>query len=257
MLKPRRWGQGPRRAVLLHGSTSSSATWWQVAVRLAEEGWSVTALDLPGHGDSPACHAPLTPTAAAPAVAATLPADGVDLLVGHSFGAAVAVAVAASYPALVRRLVLEELPGGCSVDWSAEAEAVLTDAWRARTDPQATLASTRNGQPRWLLEDCQHAVADLARCAAVEVSDGLRVGAGWTPADVISQVQAPTTLLLAPDRPGVNRLENATALRGADRDMAVTATRADVVVVDAGHCIHRDDPDTWLKAVLTVKVPPR
>jgi pimeloyl-ACP methyl ester carboxylesterase len=65
-LHQRVWGSGPRTVVLLHGSTSSSSTWWQVGPRLAESGWTVTAFDLPSHGSSPAARVPLTPQVAAP-----------------------------------------------------------------------------------------------------------------------------------------------------------------------------------------------
>jgi alpha-beta hydrolase superfamily lysophospholipase len=49
-----RWGRpGGRRVLLVHGLTSSAATWWRVAARLAEAGCSVVAPDPRGHGWSP------------------------------------------------------------------------------------------------------------------------------------------------------------------------------------------------------------
>lgn len=250
MLHRRTWGNGSRQALLLHGSTSSSATWWQVGPALADDGWLVTALDLPSHGDSPSAGQPLLPDDAAAAVRAALgAAASVDLLVGHSFGAATAAWLCAMHPTFARRLVLEELPGGSSVDWAAEADAVPTEAMKAKTDLAAALQRTRAAQSNWHVDDCRHAVTDLARCAVDDISAGLRRGSGWTLPRLLERVTVPTTLLLAPDSSGLNRLEDATALRGSDRAIAVRALRADTVVVDAGHCIHRDQPDAWLRAV--------
>lgn len=252
VLHRRTWGEGPSQAVLLHGSTSSSATWWHVGPALAERGWRVTALDLPSHGDSASADRPLLPQAAAAAVGATLEdTTVVDLLVGHSFGGAAAAWLCAVRPTFTRRLVLEELPGGNSVDWAAEADALAGDAADAKTNPTAALQRTRAGQSRWHDVDCRHAVDDLIRCAASDISGGLRHGAEWAPAALLERITVPTTLLLAPDRVGVNHLEDATALRDNDRAVAIRALRADTTVVDSGHCIHRDQPDAWLRAVIT------
>jgi pimeloyl-ACP methyl ester carboxylesterase len=100
--------------VLLHGSTSSSCTWWHVGPRLAESDSTVTAFDLPSHGSSPAARAPLTPQVAAAAVEAEIRRGTVDVLLGHSFGAAVATTLVAANPGLARHIVLEELPEGVS-----------------------------------------------------------------------------------------------------------------------------------------------
>ena len=48
------WGNGPRRAMLLHGLTSAATTWWRVGPALAALGFTVVAPDLRGHGKSPA-----------------------------------------------------------------------------------------------------------------------------------------------------------------------------------------------------------
>jgi len=239
----RRWGTGPRHAVLLHGSTSSSATWWRVGPALAARGWTVTAPDLPGHGDSPAPGVPLLPQTAADPVRTQLGEDPVDLLVGHSFGAAVAALLLDRRPA---RAVLEELPGPASVDWPAEAAAVRAGAAEAHADPAGTLARTRAAQPRWADQDCRHAVRDLARCAADDVAGGLARGGDWPP---VEPVDIPVLLLLAPDAPGRNHLADATALRGPDRTRAQATLHAELRVLDTGHCLHRDDPDGWLDAV--------
>lgn len=248
-LEGRRWGIGPRRAVLLHGSTSSSATWWRIGPALAQRGWSVTALDLPSHGESPALDAPLLPEPAAAAVHPALQGRPVDLVVGHSFGAAVAVHLLAQHPQLAPRLVLEELPGPSSVAWHAEACAVQDGRAEAAADPISAVARTRAAQPRWADQDCRHSVQDLLDCRAGDVAAGLQLGPTWSPPALMEQVAVPVLLLLAPDAVGVNKLEDATALRGPDRAQAQAALRAQTSVLYTGHCLHRDDPATWLDAV--------
>ena len=46
------WENDGPDIVMLHGITSSAPTWWRVAPSVARAGYSVTALDMPGHGDS-------------------------------------------------------------------------------------------------------------------------------------------------------------------------------------------------------------
>jgi len=95
-----RWdpeGAARGRVVLLHGIMSTAATWWRVGPALASRGWVVDALDLPGHGDWPRSARPLGMDALVDGIAGRL-GSPVDLLVGHSLGGAVAVALAGRRP---------------------------------------------------------------------------------------------------------------------------------------------------------------
>lgn len=84
-------GSGDRVALLLHGMMGSAESWWRIAPLLAERGYRVLALDLPGHGQSP-LDPHLTIEAAADAVVATVErwAPGERLTaIGHSYGGTV------------------------------------------------------------------------------------------------------------------------------------------------------------------------
>ncbi|WP_203658289.1 alpha/beta fold hydrolase [Actinocatenispora rupis] len=48
----REWGDGDRVAVLVHGMTTDSGSYWRVGPALAARGYRVLAPDLPGHGRS-------------------------------------------------------------------------------------------------------------------------------------------------------------------------------------------------------------
>lgn len=91
-------GAGPR-VVLLHG-VGLRAEAWNAQLDALGVGYSLCALDLPGHGESPAL--PGTPGLAeySQAVAACLGQGAV--LIGHSFGAMIALECAIRHPDLVR-----------------------------------------------------------------------------------------------------------------------------------------------------------
>ena len=99
---------GPRRAVALHCSLAHAGAWANLAAAL--RGLTITAPDLPGHGRAePWTGARSLHDMAYDIALAVLRAQGgaVDLI-GHSFGATVALRVALDHPDLVRTLTLIE-----------------------------------------------------------------------------------------------------------------------------------------------------
>jgi pimeloyl-ACP methyl ester carboxylesterase len=217
-----------------------------VGPALAEAGWRVKAPDLPAHGASPRAGRPLTPDVAAGWVVRELADRPIDLVVGHSFGAAVALSLLAQGPE-IRSVVLDELPGPSSVDWEAEAEAVLTSVASARRNPAGTSDETRKVQPRWSDRDCRQAVHDLASSCAEEISAGLRLGPAWWGLDAAKLTS--TTLVVAAPEPGfLSRSADTTALRGDDRAAARQVADA-FVELDGGHWLHRDQPEVWLRTI--------
>ncbi len=101
------WGQGPP-VVLGHGAQGSWAHWIRNIDALAKTR-TVIAVDLPGHGDSAD---PVSPDHAGISAALAiglrhiLGAETAADLVGFSFGGVVFAYLAASHPALIRRLIL-------------------------------------------------------------------------------------------------------------------------------------------------------
>lgn len=105
----RKAGEGPV-ILCLHSSTSSSKQWTKLTERLSHA-YQVIAPDLYGYGDSPDWNIDQTLSLG----------DELDLLkpvleticgpfhlIGHSYGAAVALTLASTYPARIRSLVLYE-----------------------------------------------------------------------------------------------------------------------------------------------------
>jgi pimeloyl-ACP methyl ester carboxylesterase len=110
----RSWGDPAGQALLLvHGVTSSSATWWRVGPALAAAGHLVIAPDLPGHGKTTGSRGRhlFAETAAdlrAFCCAIELDAQHLDV-VGHSWGAMVSAALPAA-GLVPRTLVLIDPP---------------------------------------------------------------------------------------------------------------------------------------------------
>ncbi len=102
----RRGGDGPP-LLLIHGWGGSSRYWMGAFVTLSSA-YDVIALDLPGFGDSPPPRGPAGVLAMAGVVCAAAEALGLGPAVvgGHSYGAAVALAVAQACPERVSRLAL-------------------------------------------------------------------------------------------------------------------------------------------------------
>ncbi len=79
-----RWGDGDRDAVLVHGLTGDPGIWFRVGPALAERGFRVVAVTLPGHGGRAAPSA-WSAEVLAQAVLDQAPAAPA-LAVGHSLG---------------------------------------------------------------------------------------------------------------------------------------------------------------------------
>jgi pimeloyl-ACP methyl ester carboxylesterase len=110
-LSYREWGRPDGAVVLmLHGLTSSSASWRHVAPALGAN-FRVIAPDARGHGDSEWTK-DYSVDLMTDDVVGFCEAVGIlgAIVVGHSMGAVTAYALAARQPDLIRRLVLEEMP---------------------------------------------------------------------------------------------------------------------------------------------------
>jgi pimeloyl-ACP methyl ester carboxylesterase len=93
--------------IFIHGVLNDHSVWILQSRYLANHGWNVLAVDLPGHcrsaGDPPA-----SVEAAADWVLTLMDAAGLDqaTLIGHSYGSLIALEAASRAPERVRQLVL-------------------------------------------------------------------------------------------------------------------------------------------------------
>jgi pimeloyl-ACP methyl ester carboxylesterase len=242
---------GPARGevALVHGVMALAETWWRVGPALAGRGWRAVAVDLPGHGDMPRLQRAPDLDLLVESVAERLPAR-VDVLAAHSLGAVVALALVARHPAAAAALVLEDPPAVGTVDLGVLADAIETDAAAARADRTALLRREREQNPRWEPGDVERSVRGAECVDAASVVAGLRGPLRWDLLALVAAASVPTLVLAAPDSLGRFPRDPGSAVRGADRDALRAQLPADrFVVLDGGHCLHRDDPERWADAV--------
>jgi len=117
--------------IFIHGVLNDHSVWILQSRYLAHHGWNVLAIDLPGHCRS-AGEPPATVEAAADFIVALMDAAGLAraVLVGHSFGALVALEAAARAPQRVPQLVLVGVAAPMKVS-PALLEASLNEPMKA------------------------------------------------------------------------------------------------------------------------------
>ena len=218
------WGSGDRVAVLIHGITGDSSGWHRFGPDLAARGYRVVAVDLRGHGRSP--RGPYSPDAWADDVLESVPGQP-DLALGHSLGGAtLAVAVDRLRPA---RAVFED-PAWLLPPARVEVASAAFIAQKGWTRDDVVAAN-----PLWSAEDIDVKVAAL-QCWDPSTVDAMRGGWDLTPRRAV----VPSLLLLA-DPSELVPPPMAERMAGAGFEVRS--------VPGAGHSIHRDDYDGFVRGL--------
>ena len=230
------------RALLVHGLWSSPRTWWRVASLLRARGWDVEAAVLPGHGGRPIGATPSVASLAEDVVARH--PGGPRLVVGHSFGAVVALQLAATHPSYAAGVLLEDPPGRGRVRTTeARADDLVRETDGARSDPDGVIGSLLAGHPTWTRRDARSVVdgrlstdPGLARLSPRALT--------WDLAELVRGFPVPVGLLASTGR--------YSALGDPERTAVIELLPRDRVTELAGsHHLHLDDPTQWLEVVTT------
>jgi pimeloyl-ACP methyl ester carboxylesterase len=253
-------GSGPL-LVLIHGITSSSATWDRVLGELAR-GYTVLAPDLLGHGRSDKLRDDYSVGAHANTIRDLMDALGHRRasFVGHSLGGGVAMQLAYQYPERVDRLVLVA-PGGFGREVSlllraasvpGSGRVIALAAWRPFVEAGTALKQLLGRLGLHGSTDLK----EIARAYALLAEPGARAAFLHTLRGVVDHQGQRVSAL--------NRIDVTTRhpcmIVWGDRDRIVPlrhgqrakkhAPNTDLAVFErSGHFPHRDDPEQFVQVI--------
>jgi pimeloyl-ACP methyl ester carboxylesterase len=234
--------------VLLHAGIADRTMWSEHLKPLAAAGHRVIAVDLPGFGEAPGGEAARAPWETVLETMSSLELEPA-VLVGNSFGGAVALRIAAGAPDRVSALVLVSAP-----PLDDEASAQLEAAWAAeeaaleRGDIAAAVAAVLEA---WLLPDApaqlRERVATMQRRALEAQAEAPAVSPAPDPLEehpeLVAQVTVPA-LVMAGEHDMPDFLDGADALAGS-------LPRARKVILEgAGHLAPLETPDAFRELLL-------
>jgi pimeloyl-ACP methyl ester carboxylesterase len=232
--------------VFIHGAMHDHSGWTLLARWCAHHGYSVLALNQPGHGRSPGPPLPSV-EALADWTLALMSAAGVQqaTLVGHSMGTLIALEAAARAPERVTRLVLLGTAYPMKVSdvlLSTAREAPMTAIDMVNALSISTSASKPSypgpgmwvhGSNRALMRNQQALSSDINLFEHdFRICDAYRGGE-----QAMARVQCPTTLI-------TGTRDQMTPPK-ATKELAA-ALKATVVMVPAGHLMPAEAPDEVL-----------
>ncbi|HEU4328114.1 MAG TPA: alpha/beta hydrolase [Roseiflexaceae bacterium] len=191
------WQSGGPAVLLLHGITSSARAWWRTAETLAQRGYHVYALDMPGHGQSEEIddyHIDRLGALAAEALALL----GLERphLIGHSWGGATALALASApdAPALASVTLIDPAMG---MDPQRGAEMLPFYSQGVGEPPEQSLPPLRERNPDWHPCDFYWKGEALQQCRRETVRAVFTGSAPWRLAARPAEVQARLLVLVA------------------------------------------------------------
>jgi pimeloyl-ACP methyl ester carboxylesterase len=234
------WGDpsASRTAVLIHGVTSSAASWARVGPALAEWGYYVVAPELRGHGASPKADGHYSLDEMVGDLGESVPIAP-TLLLGHSFGGVMAILAIQRGLLKPSYLALED-PVLHFADRELPARLLKNDEASLPRDVEGTLRAN----PKWQPVDAEGKVASLRAIDWDHMRQVFSENAPWDLRMSVREVASmiPTRLIL-PESSFYVPPPDAADLEAALGPDAV------VCVAGAGHSIHRDDLDAFLAVI--------
>jgi pimeloyl-ACP methyl ester carboxylesterase len=238
--------------VFLHGLTDSGEG-WPGAVAHWQHRYAIIAVDQRGHGQSPRFTAEQLEGSPGDVLVDDAEAlleqlGAAPVVVGHSLGGAVALALAVRRPDLVRALVLEDPAalGEGEDQRSAARGRELVDSVAesvAATDEHDLVEVRRKQHPDWPADE----LLPTGRAEQQVDREFLAVG-DYKPSTrwpaLLDELAVPT-LLLTGDQEGVVVDEPLAELIEKAGNPNITLSR----IPGAGHCVRRDQADRFFAAV--------
>lgn len=239
-------GTGARNALMLHCSLGQASAWTPIAKGLSDQ-CTMTLVDLPGHGQSDPWDGEGDYHSLCTEVAATFLKEPTNII-GHSFGATLALRLARDFPQFTRSLTLIEpvlfalaFEGDQSLRQVYDQDhKAFFEAFQKGDMPLATERFIELwGGNGWSRMPQHHRTYMIDRIGLVAATNGTLIddNAGLTAEGVIEAITAPTLVIEAEQT--VDIMRHITAQLGA-RLPNVTHK----VIETAGHMVPLSHPET-------------
>ncbi len=238
------WGSRGPVVLCVHGMTSSRLSWQRLAEYLQDR-FRVVAYDQRGHGDSAAVHGPMALERGirdVENVAAALD-EPIDLLIGHSWGGAIAIEAGLRIP-VWRVGAIDPMIRQVSSEWYEEYLEELRAQFQRQGTTRAALV--RKEYPDWHPTDVAAKIHAVATMTPDPIEGLMRENpaTSWDLRSSIAQYDKALWLAMAALGESIN--DDAT-LEEIERHHAPTVEIA--VFPGAGHNIHRTAFDAMMKSL--------
>jgi pimeloyl-ACP methyl ester carboxylesterase len=256
-------GEGDETILLVHGLASNAGFWRYTIQALADAGYRVIAVDLPGFGKSAKGAYPYDMTFYTETLARFIGALDLDPLVyvGHSMGGQVGITLALERPDLIDRLVLAAPAGVEAFDegegaWLANA---LTEEGIANASEEAIRRNLAlnvhrwNPAWEWLVEErARMAKSDEMEAFSYAVLRSVHGMIDEPTSDRLGEIAVPTLVVYGQyDGLIPNPYLHPGTPRGVFGPGAEAIPDADLVEIpDAGHLLMIERPEAFTDAVL-------
>ncbi len=239
--------------VLAHGFSDDGSCWTPVAKAL-EADYDIIMPDVRGHGFSEAPEKGYTTLEQANDLKQIINALGLKkpLILGHSMGAIVALALAGIEPKLPRAILLEDPPawwyqGGMPPPMTAEQFAKMRADFAGfkQMTREELIAKQHQSSPTWSDEELGPWADSKLRLSPniVEIFESnMAASIDWPV--VLHQITCPALLITADVKRGaIVSAEGTAALK------KIIPQLQSVHITDAGHCIHREQMNVYMASV--------
>ncbi len=236
--------------VLAHGFSDDGLCWTPVA-RALEGDYDVIMVDARGHGQSQPAQQDYSDVDLGHDLAGVISALGLrrPAVLGHSMGAATALALAGAHPELPGVILLEDPPAR----WIVQSAAGPADqAWQARMHDWITglqaktreelIAAQRAETPSWSEDELGPWADSKLRLSLTVLQRGAPPVTNWP--TLVSGITCPVLLITAdPAKRAIVTDAEAATLQELIPQLRVAH------IADAGHSIRRDQFDRYMQVV--------
>jgi pimeloyl-ACP methyl ester carboxylesterase len=236
-----RWGERGPVVLCVHGMTSSRLSWERLARHL-DGRFRVVAYDQRGHGDSAHVKGPMSLERGVRDLENVIAAlgDPIDVLLGHSWGGAVAIGAGTHIP-VWRVAAIDPMIRQVDTAWYEEYLEELRDHFTLEGD--ARDARTREEHADWSPLDVEGKVHAVRTMTADPIEALMRENPpeSWDLRTAIATFDKPLFLAMAAPGEGINTDET---LNQIERKHASTVEI--VTFPKAGHNLHRTAFDSFV-----------